>query len=139
MLNGNPFRHRPVRLAWFERDDTPAHRFAKAIRADRQQPAGTRRMHARMTNNHRRFPMGTRISVWVQDTDRGFCPCGCGGTWGEQHSGKVVKHDRDYCDGRCLIEFAEPVNLGTAQGEHRYHVVPFARLRRLPTPEVELS
>lgn len=119
MLNGNPFKHRPVRLAWFERTDTEIHKATAHWRRDRQQDPGTRRRHKQACINHRRWPLNLRVLV------AGF-------------EGKVAKHDRDY-PHKCLVDFPEPVDLGTLQGCHRYHVVPHAMMRRLPTPESELA
>lgn len=68
--------------------------------------------------------MGLRIAMMIR---------------GKEYRGFVIKHDHDYCQGSCLVEFYDPVDLHLFGYRNKYHVVPFAKLRRLPTPEGELS
>lgn len=102
----------PTIIAWFERH--PFNTFHSGV----QQRPDMRKIHRRMTINHRRFPLCQRVIVGNK-------------------LGKVIKHDHDYCNSGCLVKFNEPRIIDGHECVD-YGVFPFARLRRLPTPESEL-
>ena len=86
-----------------------------------------KREHAHMATKHRRWPLGTRVSV------RATCTLDRSKPRELILEGRVVKHWRSTeVPAGCSVDFSPLiVDMCDFNGARHCHVLPFARLRRL--------